>query len=666
MDWLSVVVSNPVFLGMAKTLLHFLWQGSILAFVLYLLLKNIDTRLSNLRYGVALAVLCLCFAMPIATFVIIYEPQAAVTSKDISHAIATVTDAATQVGNTLLTINETSPVAWTLAVTELNQYIEQVNLQAILPFMAIAWMMGVVLLSGKLLLQVFNVYQLPYQQTVAPEPEMQRLFNRLVMQLGANPVTRLLISYKIDVPMVIGWLKPVVLLPSAMIIGLTPHQIEMLLAHELAHVRRHDYLVNFLQTLVEVMLFFHPAVKWISQQIRAERENCCDDVAVAHCGNPLAYATALTDAEMSRFTNIPQLAMAASGSDLKKRVFRVVGHSDCAHGVTKHKYTGVMAALVSLSLVVMIFSTHQVNGMPHTEKAKTHEQSLVVVAPAPIEIEKDDSDSNASANKAITNKETTETRKANLIATMTAELDAEDTHESLENATDNNLPYQENEPALVADFEKEIPLNESDSVIAESIPAPAELGDEVEQRDVKEQVAVESQHQKQNVGTAAQITQKSIEIPVTDNAETIAENKQDPSEQTPTERMLDEPSATHQKQAIAAVASKQKEKIIKAPVLLESEHPDYPRLALTRNLTADVQVSFVVDEQGRVQDIQFDEDTHRTFRKSVRKALSKWRFEPATENGKAVANVMTKVFSFTNPDQDSLAITGSRIARHSN
>ena len=100
-------------------------------------------------------------------------------------------------------------------------------------------------------------------------------------------------------PTVIGWLKPVVLLPASALAGLTPRQLEAILAHELAHIRRHDYLVNLLQTLVETLLFYHPAVWWLSRRIRVERENCCDDLAVSLCGDPVAYAAALADLEGS-------------------------------------------------------------------------------------------------------------------------------------------------------------------------------------------------------------------------------------------------------------------------------------------------------------------------------------------------------------------------------
>ena len=113
---------------------------------------------------------------------------------------------------------------------------------------------------------------------------------------------RVVESALVDVPVVIGWLRPVILLPVAALAGLTPAQVEAILAHELAHIRRHDSCVNVLQTIAETLLFYHPAVWWVSHRIRAEREHCCDDIAVAVCGDPVAYAQALAELESWRVT----------------------------------------------------------------------------------------------------------------------------------------------------------------------------------------------------------------------------------------------------------------------------------------------------------------------------------------------------------------------------
>src|SRR5690606_25165454 len=122
-------------------------------------------------------------------------------------------------------------------------------------------------------------------------PLALEIASRLSARLKLRVPVRLLESVRIDTPVAIGWLRPVILLPAAAVTGLTPAQLEAVLAHELAHVRRHDFVVNVVQRCVESLLFYHPAVWWLSANIRADREECCDDVALESCRNAITYAT---------------------------------------------------------------------------------------------------------------------------------------------------------------------------------------------------------------------------------------------------------------------------------------------------------------------------------------------------------------------------------------
>ena len=131
-------------------------------------------------------------------------------------------------------------------------------------------------------------------------------------------------SARVTVPTLVGWLRPVVLVPAAALSGLTTYQLQAVLAHELAHIRRHDYLVNLLQSVVETLLFYHPAVWWVSSEVRAEREHCCDDLAVEVCGDRLVYVSALAE-----LTSIERraFALAATDGSLVSRVRRILGRS---------------------------------------------------------------------------------------------------------------------------------------------------------------------------------------------------------------------------------------------------------------------------------------------------------------------------------------------------
>jgi beta-lactamase regulating signal transducer with metallopeptidase domain len=193
---------------------------------------------------------------------------------------------------------------------------------ALLPWVLGLWLAGVAGLSlyhlaGWRWMRRLSRQSLPVGKTVFAVAQ------QLCHRLRIGRAVAFLESSAVSVPMVVGWLRPAVLIPASALTGLSPQQLEAILAHELAHVRRHDYVVNLFQTAIETLLFYHPAVWWISAQIRRERENCCDDLAVAVCGDRLGYARALVDLEGLR--SAPQLALAATGGSLSDRVRRLVG-----------------------------------------------------------------------------------------------------------------------------------------------------------------------------------------------------------------------------------------------------------------------------------------------------------------------------------------------------
>jgi HEAT repeat protein len=195
----------------------------------------------------------------------------------------------------------------------------------------------------------------------------------------------LLESALVRVPTVIGWLRPFILLPVGALTGLTTRQLEAIIAHELAHIRRHDYLINLLQAVVETLLFYHPAVWWVSRRIRQEREHCCDDLAVAVCGDPLIYARALLEMEQLRAAG-PQLAMAANGGLLMNRIQRLVG----AQTPHTNRFSGLFAGVIALTTLVSVGTGAQIllqtssgadRQVVSTQKRETRKVSVSVEAP---------------------------------------------------------------------------------------------------------------------------------------------------------------------------------------------------------------------------------------------------------------------------------------------
>jgi beta-lactamase regulating signal transducer with metallopeptidase domain len=221
------------------------------------------------------------------------------------------------------------------------------GLEPALPWIVVAWLAGVVILSIRLASGWLVTRRLSSMGT-RPVPQACRdALARLVVRLRITRPVRVLESAVVQVPAVIGWLRPVVLLPASALTGLTPLQLDALLAHELAHVRRYDYLVNLLQSAIETLLFYHPAVWWVSRRVRDEREHCCDDVAVAACGDAHCYATALLGMERLR-TPVPAFSMAAAGGSLVKRLRRLMAPVPAE--IFPRGLAGALAVVLALAL----------------------------------------------------------------------------------------------------------------------------------------------------------------------------------------------------------------------------------------------------------------------------------------------------------------------------
>jgi uncharacterized protein involved in exopolysaccharide biosynthesis/Zn-dependent protease with chaperone function len=199
-------------------------------------------------------------------------------------------------------------------------------LEGAIPWLVIAWCLGVGLLSLRLLQGYWSVRSVRSRQVRPMDPAWRERLAELQRRLRMSRPVLLFESALIQVPVVIGWLRPMILVPASSLSGLTPQQLELILAHELAHIRRHDHWVKLVQVLIETLLFYHPAVWWISHDIRAERELCCDDLAVATCGNRLAYARALTTLEGLRQRSAA-MALGAGGGSLMERIRHIVGLS---------------------------------------------------------------------------------------------------------------------------------------------------------------------------------------------------------------------------------------------------------------------------------------------------------------------------------------------------
>ncbi len=283
------------------TLIHALWQCAAVAASAWMGFRILRNRGAQARYLLGCLALGLMLALPVATLFGFWQGPSAGAAGSPSAGPA-------------------------VLILRSSESLETTGLRPWLPWVIAAWTAGVCVMTLRLAGGWFWIQRLRWVQTEPAEPVWQARLTSLARQLGIRRSLRLLKSGAVEVPMVLGWLRPVILVPVAIFTAMEPRALEAILAHELAHIRRHDYFVNLLQSAVEVLLFFHPAVWWLSAQVRAERENCCDDTAIALCGDPLFYARALEALEELRpaLQPNPSLALAATGGTLMHRIRRIL------------------------------------------------------------------------------------------------------------------------------------------------------------------------------------------------------------------------------------------------------------------------------------------------------------------------------------------------------
>lgn len=329
-------LNAPLAQAIAWALLHLIWQGAIVAAILAATLALLKNRSANLRYAAACAALALLPLLAVATAWRCYEPTIVADTPIAFHADSLPVDLAKAA--VAHATKEAMVSAGDLA-------------RAALPDVLLLWLAGVTILSIRLFVGLARVQRM-VAQTAPASMRWESSLRRLRHALGLRSAVALLESAAVEIPTVVGWLRPAVLLPASTLSGLSPDQIEMLLAHELAHIRRNDFFVNVLQSIVETLMFYHPAVWWISGRIRAEREHCCDDLAVQVCGNAVQYARALTRLEEVRSARAG-LAVAANGGSLVGRIRRLAGMPVDATATASRWLAGLgVLAVVALVLSV--------------------------------------------------------------------------------------------------------------------------------------------------------------------------------------------------------------------------------------------------------------------------------------------------------------------------
>ncbi len=648
----ETILHSTVFYGLALTLLHFLWQGLLIAFVLKLLLLSIAQTKPQLRYGLSTLAMLLSLLLPLFTFFIIYPQEGSLLNSTINQEIY---------------------------INKLNQQISffsyknlikdfPLTISSALPYLSFLWLISVITLSIKLLIEIYNVNRLPKDRCLQPKPELLVRFNILVKKIGLTKAPLLLISLKTEVPMAIGWLKPIVLLPASMLTGLNSAQLEMLILHELAHIRRHDYLINFLQTLIEILLFFHPAVAWMSKQMRNEREYCSDDIAVHHCGDPIAYAHTLTDTAALLYENqhpqtIPLMAMTASGGDLKQRVVRLVNHH-CSSNNNISKWFAASSIILTIALV----SSQQLLTQPVLDLWKT-QASWQKKSALPFDLKPNN----------------------NLISNDMASFSEGSIAQQLLLKENNHKTINTNALEEVPANKQQTKVNNKSIITFEQIKS---LKDSVAQNKIKHSANIQIKHieNRETEEITKQQTQSTISKRAIEHANNLIPTEISTAELAFERTDSTSPLSSEKNPYAEQISLLSNEKIIKSsidltsdfypktndfpntallnivkplpldaieskknslPVLLAAKqltlvNPVYPNMAKRKGIEIEVKVNFTIDINGRIKNIQFtSQNKINYFKSSILTAIKKWRFSPAKKDDKPIESQMSKIFSFS-------------------
>ena len=296
---------------LAWALLDFVWQGLLIGWFAALGFAVLRKARPQTRYAFGCAALLLCLALPLAGMVQRMAEEGSTTTSLMPLASGA---AAPLIG---------APVATPLLPVSSKLASVEQTLQAQLPLVILFWSIGAGLLALRMVLGLAWVRQRSQPGYSRPDPVWQARLDRLAVQFGVTRQVVLGLVDDLPGPVTAGWWRPVVLLPASLATGMPPDLLEALLAHEMAHIKRYDYLVNLIQSAIEIVLFYHPTVWWLSNRIRIEREQIADDLAASMLGEPRRLALALSELDQFQFST-PHLAHGAHGGNLMSRIKRLV------------------------------------------------------------------------------------------------------------------------------------------------------------------------------------------------------------------------------------------------------------------------------------------------------------------------------------------------------
>ncbi len=343
MNFIFNFIPEELIKAIGWTIFHSIWQGAVIAIIVGALLLLTGKKSARLRYNISTAAMFLFFFVSLGTFVQVYEaPKTQLSDNPIFVSGKPVQSESASV-NTYDVVNSTK-----INLPEIFETYFAENLPLVVTF----WFTGLIIFSLRFIGSVFYVQRIKTTGLHTLENIWHYRLNVLHCKLDLNRPVQIYESTQIDIPITIGNLKPIILLPLGIISGLPQDQIEAIISHELAHIKRYDFLINLIQIFIEMIFFYHPLVWWLSALIKTERENCCDDIAIETCGDAVSYSKALYNIQQIR-KNEEGLALAAIGkkNQLYRRIIRMnTKNKNTGYGVRFAAFAVLLIAMAAISI----------------------------------------------------------------------------------------------------------------------------------------------------------------------------------------------------------------------------------------------------------------------------------------------------------------------------
>jgi bla regulator protein blaR1 len=339
METLSTFIAEPYLLALGWMIVHALWQIAGVGLMLWLTLQVFGKKSAAFKYRLSISALALITTLALGTFI-----YAIPETNSASYAYGDPDLEHWQQANPNHLIE--APSDWMIVSRRIEKWI---------PTLVQVWFLGAMLFLVRLATSLADIRNLRQKQHDPAESLWQQVLDKQLTSLKMSKPVQLLKSIHVDVPMTYGVWKPVILIPVGLFLQLSPVQLEAIIAHELAHIKRHDYLVNLIQSILEVVFFFHPIFWWINKTAKEQRENACDDLAISTGIAPKDLAYGLANVLNHAKNPTPEIAMAAAKTNnpTLDRIKRIMGvKTSSTQPTTITSMTMMITLLLGATLMV--------------------------------------------------------------------------------------------------------------------------------------------------------------------------------------------------------------------------------------------------------------------------------------------------------------------------